>query len=65
MSLALVIDAGTSTPDPAPMNLLGVSGWIISAVVIASLVLTGQFRKQPELGIKKATPAAPDYRQTV
>lgn len=47
------------------MNLLGVSGWIISAVVIASLVLTGQFRKQPELGIKKATPAAPDYRQTV
>ncbi|WP_432789852.1 CPBP family intramembrane metalloprotease [Brevibacterium sp. K11IcPPYGO002] len=65
MLLALVIDAGASTPDPALMTLLGVSGWIISAVVIATLVLTGQFRKQPELGIKKATPAAPDPRQTV
>ena len=65
MLLALVIDVGASTPDPALMTLLGVSGWIISAVVIATLVLTGQFRKQPELGIKKAAPAAPDPRQTV
>lgn len=33
MLLALVIDAGASTPDPALMTLLGVSGWIVSAVV--------------------------------
>ncbi|MGO1290831.1 MAG: CPBP family intramembrane glutamic endopeptidase, partial [Brevibacterium linens] len=65
MLLGLLMDSGASTPDPALFTLLGISGWIVSAVVIATLVLTGQFRKQPELGIKKAAPAAPDHRQAV
>jgi membrane protease YdiL (CAAX protease family) len=54
MLLILFSDAGASDPDPALISLLGVSGWIVSAVVIALLLVTGQFRKQPELGIKKA-----------
>ncbi|GGC28955.1 abortive infection protein [Brevibacterium sediminis] len=57
MLLGLFVDAGASTPDPALVAFLGVAGWIVSAVVIAVLVVTGQFRKQPELGIKaKAGP---------
>jgi membrane protease YdiL (CAAX protease family) len=61
MLLGLLMDSGASTPDPALFTLLGVSGWIVSAIVVAVLVITGQFRKQPELGIKKTTPteAAP------
>lgn len=57
MLLGLLMDSGASTPDPALIALLGVSGWIVSAVVIAVLFATGQFRRQPELGIKKAEPA--------
>ncbi|TGD30068.1 CPBP family intramembrane metalloprotease [Brevibacterium sp. S22] len=57
MLLGLLMDSGASTPDPALFTLLGVSGWIVCAVVIAVLVVTGQFRKQPELGIKKTIPA--------
>lgn len=53
MLLGLFVDAGAQTPDPALVAFLGVAGWIVSAVVIVVLVLTGQFRKQPELGIKK------------
>lgn len=52
MLLGLFVDAGAPTPDPALVAFLGVAGWIVSAVVIAVLVVTGQFRKQPELGIK-------------
>ncbi|WP_246490454.1 CPBP family intramembrane glutamic endopeptidase [Brevibacterium oceani] len=57
MLLGLLMDSGASTPDPALIAFLGVSGWIVSAIVIVVLVVTGQFRKQPELGIKKAKPA--------
>lgn len=53
MLLGLFVDAGAQTPDPALVAFLGVAGWIVSAVVIVVLVLAGQFRKQPELGIKK------------
>ncbi|WP_434591765.1 lysostaphin resistance A-like protein [Brevibacterium sp. 1718] len=57
MLLGLFVDADASTPDTALVAFLGVAGWIVSAIVIAVLVVTGQFRKQPELGIKaKAGP---------
>lgn len=36
-------------PDLALAGPLGVAGWIVLAVVIAVLVVTGQFRNQPEL----------------
>lgn len=57
MLLVLIISADAPTPDMALITTLGVAGWIVSAIVIAVLVATGQFRKQPELGIKKAKPA--------
>ncbi|WP_033104867.1 CPBP family intramembrane glutamic endopeptidase [Microbacterium profundi] len=40
--------AGTSV-DPALAGMLGVAGWITCALVVVVLMLTGQFRKQPEL----------------
>lgn len=46
--IALVYLSGT-TFDPALAGMLGVSGWIVCAVVVAALALTGQFRHQPEL----------------
>ena len=64
MLLGLVIDAGAQTPDTALVAFLGVAGWIVSAIVIVVLVATGQFRKQPELGIKKAKPLAEDAPQS-
>ncbi|MGO2616755.1 MAG: lysostaphin resistance A-like protein [Brevibacterium aurantiacum] len=57
MLLGLFIDGSAEAPDMALVSFLGVSGWIVSAIVIAVLVVTGQFRKQPELGIK--APKAP------
>lgn len=57
MLLGLFIDASAPTPDMALVAALGVVGWIVSAIVIAVLFATGQFRKQPELGIKR--PKAP------
>ncbi|WP_424936495.1 MULTISPECIES: lysostaphin resistance A-like protein [Bacteria] len=40
--------AGTTT-DLALSGALGVAGWIVCAVVIAALALSGQFRRQPGL----------------
>ncbi|KAM9861619.1 CPBP family intramembrane glutamic endopeptidase [Leucobacter sp. BZR 635] len=37
----------------ALVNPLGVSGWIVAAIVIAVLVLTGQFSRQPELAARR------------
>ncbi|WP_309131425.1 CPBP family intramembrane glutamic endopeptidase [Brevibacterium sp.] len=50
MLLGLFADASAATPDMALVTVLGVSGWIVSALIIAVLVLTGQFRHRPELG---------------
>lgn len=41
--------AAGSAPDPALVLPLGVSGWIVGAVVILVLILSGQFRRQPAL----------------
>lgn len=43
-----VYAAGT-TFDMALAGPLGVAGWIVCAVVVVVLALTGQFRRQPEL----------------
>ncbi|GAA1863047.1 hypothetical protein GCM10009813_25100 [Brevibacterium marinum] len=56
MLLGLFIDAAAPTPDMALIATLGVAGWIVSALVIAVLLATGQFRRQPELGIKRPKP---------
>ncbi|MGF2948661.1 CPBP family intramembrane glutamic endopeptidase [Microbacterium alcoholitolerans] len=47
----LFIAAG-ATFDPALAYALGVSGWIVGVVVIAVLLVTGQFRRQPELALR-------------
>lgn len=46
--VSLVYAAGT-TFDMALAGPLGVAGWIVCAVVVVVLALTGQFRRQPEL----------------
>lgn len=45
----LVLLVAASQPDLALAGPLGVAGWIVAVVVIGILVLTGQFRQQPEL----------------
>lgn len=47
MLLALVLNGNAPAPDAALVTMLGVSGWIVSGVVILVLILTGQFRCQP------------------
>lgn len=59
MLLGLFIDGSAEAPDMALVSFLGVSGWIVSAIVIAVLFATGQFRKQPELGFKRPKAVAP------
>lgn len=43
--------AGTE-PLPALVNPMGVSGWIVIAVLVVVLVATGQFRQQPSLSLR-------------
>lgn len=51
----LIVLVAATQPDMALAGPLGVAGWIVVAVIIAVLALTGQFRAQPEL----AAPARP------
>lgn len=46
--IALFFAAGT-TFDMALAGPVGIAGWIACAIIIVVLVLTGQFRRQPEL----------------
>lgn len=48
-SAALVLILAATTPDMALAGPLGVVGWIVCAVVIVVLAVTGQFRRQPSL----------------
>ncbi|MFB7251960.1 lysostaphin resistance A-like protein [Microbacterium sp. NPDC056234] len=48
-ALVTLLYAAGTTFDMALAGPLGVAGWIACAVVIVGLVLTGQFRNQPEL----------------
>ena len=45
----LIVLFAATQPDMALAGPLGVAAWIVIAVVVLVLVLTGQFRKQPEL----------------
>ena len=45
----LIVIVAVAKPDLALAGPLGVSGWIVIAVVTVVLIATGQFRHQPEL----------------
>lgn len=60
--LALVYAAGT-TFDMAFAGPLGIAGWIACALVIVVLVLTRQFRNQPELTGASARLLSPERDQ--
>ncbi len=45
----LIVIVAAAQPDLALAGPLGVSGWIVIAVVTVVLIATGQFRRQPEL----------------
>jgi membrane protease YdiL (CAAX protease family) len=49
VNLPLLLRATGTTPDPALAFALGASGWIVCALVVVALLLTGQFRRQPAL----------------
>ncbi len=52
----LVLIVAAEQPDLALAGPLGVAGWIVAAVVALVLVLTGQFRRQPELAAPRTPP---------
>lgn len=45
----MIVIFAAAQPDLALAGPLGVAGWIVVALVVIVLVLTGQFRRQPEL----------------
>ena len=47
--LFLIVGAAGAPLDPALVSPLGVAGWIVIAVVVLILTLTGQFRREPQL----------------
>lgn len=49
-SAGLILIVAAGQPDLALAGPLGVAGWVAAAVVVAVLLVTGQFRRQPELG---------------
>lgn len=61
IGLPTIFLAAGAAFDPALSYALGVSGWIVGAVVILVLALTGQFHRQPALG----APQPPRYPASV
>ena len=55
----LVLVVAAMQPDLALAGPLGVAGWIVAAVVVLVLTLTGQFRQQPELAAPRTPPTPP------
>ncbi|WP_243064039.1 CPBP family intramembrane glutamic endopeptidase [Humibacter sp. RRB41] len=55
--LGLVIAAGAK-PDPVIVGALGLVPWLVMAVIIAVLAVTGQFSKQPRLLRRSRTDAS-------
>ncbi|MFK4761989.1 lysostaphin resistance A-like protein [Microbacterium sp. ZW T5_45] len=53
----LILLVAASQPDLALAGPLGVAGWIVAAVVVAVLLATGQFRRQPALAASRGTDA--------
>lgn len=55
----MVLIFAAALPDLALAGPLGVAGWIVVAVVVAVLAVTGQFRTQPALAAPRTPPSAP------
>jgi len=49
----LIILVAAHQPDLALAGPLGVAAWIVAAVVVAVLIVTGQFRHQPALAVAR------------
>jgi len=54
-----VLSASGADYDMALVNPLGVSGWIVMAVLILILALGGQFKREPQLAPKRIYPVFP------
>ena len=50
--LVLIVSDADTPLELALVNPMGVSGWIVLAVLIVVLVFTGQFNKEPQLAAK-------------
>lgn len=55
----LIVLVAAAQPDLALAGPLGVAAWIVVAVVVLVLVLTGQFRGEPELAAPTSAPVPP------
>ncbi|MBW8761138.1 MAG: CPBP family intramembrane metalloprotease [Microbacterium sp.] len=55
----LIVLFAAAQPDLALAGPLGVAGWIVVAVVVVVLVLTGQLRRQPDLAGSAVPPTHP------
>ena len=53
--LVLIVSDADAPLELALVNPLGVSGWIVLAVLIVILLVTGQFNKEPQLAAKPTT----------
>lgn len=47
--LVVLVASASHEPDMAVVGPLGVVAWAVIAVIVVVLVLTGQFRREPEL----------------
>lgn len=52
--LVLIVSDADTPLELALVNPLGVSGWIVLAVLIVALALTGQFKKETQLAVTPA-----------
>ncbi len=56
--------AAEQQPNMALVNPLGVPGWIVLAIVVAVLALTGQFRREPQLAPKRVRALPPQSAES-
>jgi hypothetical protein len=54
----LIVLFAASQPDLALAGPLGIAAWIVVAVIVLVLDLSGQLRRQPELAEPKGAPTA-------
>jgi len=54
----LLFGDASQVPDPALVSPLGVSGWIVVALAVVVLLVTRQFRHEPELAASRKRPVA-------
>lgn len=55
----MLLGAAGSTPSLVAVGPLGWVVWIVEAIVIVILVMTGQFRRQPTLEHRLTTVSTP------